>query len=195
MNKIYWNTATNGFYHSETHGPRRIEVVDEQAQNAALADLTAREDEEDADADAIWAERTARVMSPLVKEIDNPDCRIPAEAVEISQDVFDALMKGHSATGKPIGSDDDGLPVLTEPDCSVEDLMIAVRTRRDRALADSDWTQLPDSMPPAQRKAWAVYRDHLRSFPKTVEQAIANGLSALEAMQRIGAFIAQGRPQ
>lgn len=35
-----------------------------------------------------------------------------------------------------------------------------VRTERNRRLAGSDWTQLPDS--PADKPAWAAYRQQLR---------------------------------
>jgi Phage tail assembly chaperone protein len=195
MNKIYWDAATNGFFHSNIHGPRRIEVIDEAAQNEALAALTAREDEEDADADAIWAARVELRMAPPMMEVDNPDCRIPAEAVEISQEAYKAVMECHTTTGKRIVSGKDGIPVLAEPQISAQDLMTAARARRDRALADSDWTQLPDSMPPAQRKAWAAYRQHLRSLPKDIQAALANGLSELQAMQQLGELIARGRPQ
>lgn len=51
---------------------------------------------------------------------------------------------------------------------------MAVRFRRDRMLAASDWTQLPD-VPLATKEAWATYRQALRDvtaqsgFPDTVE--------------------------
>lgn len=38
-----------------------------------------------------------------------------------------------------------------------------VRTERNRLLAESDWTQLPDSPPDAL--AWGVYRKALRDLP------------------------------
>ena len=41
----------------------------------------------------------------------------------------------------------------------------AVRQWRDRLLAASDWTQLPDA--PVNRQAWADYRQALRDFPAT----------------------------
>ena len=40
-----------------------------------------------------------------------------------------------------------------------------MRLHRDRLLAESDWTQLPDSS--ADRETWATYRQALRDFPKT----------------------------
>jgi hypothetical protein len=38
-----------------------------------------------------------------------------------------------------------------------------MRHHRDRLLAQSDWTQLPDA--PVDRQAWADYRQALRDFP------------------------------
>jgi Phage tail assembly chaperone protein len=40
-----------------------------------------------------------------------------------------------------------------------------MRIYRDRLLAQSDWTQLPDA--PVDRQAWADYRQALRDFPAT----------------------------
>lgn len=41
----------------------------------------------------------------------------------------------------------------------------AVRAERNRLLAESDWTQLPD-VPTATRQAWATYRQALRDITK-----------------------------
>jgi len=40
-----------------------------------------------------------------------------------------------------------------------------MRYHRDRLLAASDWTQLPDA--PVDRAAWSTYRQQLRDFPAT----------------------------
>ena len=40
-----------------------------------------------------------------------------------------------------------------------------MRIHRDRLLAESDWTQLPDV--PVDAAAWADYRQTLRDFPTT----------------------------
>lgn len=50
----------------------------------------------------------------------------------------------------------------TVPD---EWLIERMRLHRDRLLAESDWTQLPDA--PVDRAAWATYRRALRDFPAT----------------------------
>ena len=46
-----------------------------------------------------------------------------------------------------------------------EHLIERMRLHRDRLLAESDWTQLPDA--PVDRQAWATYRQALRDLPAT----------------------------
>ena len=46
-----------------------------------------------------------------------------------------------------------------------EYLVERMRNHRNRLLAESDWTQLPDT--PVDRDAWATYRQQLRDFPAT----------------------------
>ena len=42
------------------------------------------------------------------------------------------------------------------------------RARRNRKLADSDWTQAPDSpLSDEKKKEWATYRQALRDLTKT----------------------------
>lgn len=50
----------------------------------------------------------------------------------------------------------------TVPD---EWLVERMRLHRDRLLAESDWTQLPDA--PVDKTAWATYRQALRDFPSS----------------------------
>ena len=45
-----------------------------------------------------------------------------------------------------------------------------IREKRDRRLAASDWTQMPDSPLSATKKAeWATYRQALRVLPNDLE--------------------------
>lgn len=41
----------------------------------------------------------------------------------------------------------------------------SMRAERNRRIAESDWTQLDDS--PADKQAWATYRQALRDLPKS----------------------------
>ena len=44
-----------------------------------------------------------------------------------------------------------------------------MRIVRNRLLADSDWSQLPDAQ--CDKAAWATYRQALRNFPATWKPA------------------------
>ena len=55
------------------------------------------------------------------------------------------------------------VPIETPTD---DDYTMVMRYQRDRLLADSDWTQIPDSsLSDSDRQAWATYRQQLRDFP------------------------------
>ena len=51
----------------------------------------------------------------------------------------------------------------------------SVREARTIKLADSDWTQLPDSsLSDTKKTQWAVYRQTLRDLPSTVNDPTAS---------------------
>jgi len=50
-----------------------------------------------------------------------------------------------------------------------------VRNQRDQLLAQSDWTQMPDSPLGAEVKAaWAQYRQELRDLPSNIPENVEN---------------------
>jgi hypothetical protein len=132
----FFSPSTGGFYSEAVNGPRRIE-----------GELSARE-------------RKAGKRAPM---IDNPRCTLPADAVEIGEERYGQLMQAQ-AEGKAI-TVLGGRPVAVErvPDAAERDQ--SRRRERDRRLAASDWTQLPDSpLDAAARTAWALYRQALRDL-------------------------------
>jgi hypothetical protein len=56
-------------------------------------------------------------------------------------------------------------PYVFPPPPTAEELAAQVRIERNRLLAASDWTQLPD-VTEAIRSAWAEYRQALRDIPQ-----------------------------
>ena len=59
---------------------------------------------------------------------------------------------------------------------TAEDLVIHIdyfRNVRNKKLAESDWTQLPDSpFTTAEKADWATYRQELRDFPSLFVEGI-----------------------
>lgn len=89
---------------------------------------------------------------------------IPADAVEISDDVYVQLLQAQEL-GKRITHDSAGRPVAVEyPPLDASVIAASVRDRRNGLLSDSDWTQLPD-VPAGTAEVWKPYRQALRDVP------------------------------
>lgn len=56
------------------------------------------------------------------------------------------------------------------PQPTAEELLNAIRIQRDKLLAETDWTQLPDNnLSETKRQEWIAYRQQLRDFPETCD--------------------------
>lgn len=102
-------------------------------------------------------------------EIHTPDMR-PSDAVQITDEHYAELLAS-LGSGKTLGADDAGAPVLLDPPApTVEELMAGLRYRRNQLLTQSDWTQGSDSPLSTGTKAgWAIYRQALRDLPAKVK--------------------------
>lgn len=110
-----------------------------------------------------WKSEKERFAGKRPTMVDNPDCRIPPHAVEISEARFKELMAAQQR-GAAIEVR-GGRPVAVPHAPSAEEARAARRRRRDQLLAASDWTQLPDSpLSEEERAEWAVYRQALRDL-------------------------------
>ena len=109
---MFYSKATGGFYTAELHGARLIEHVDTDSDTGEILDQ--------------WTE-------------PNPDCKIPADAIEITDVEHVALLEAQ-ATGKIIQADVDGRPVAVDPPPPTpEQLAAQVRTERDVRIAAVAW--------------------------------------------------------
>ncbi len=187
---IYYSPSQRAFYDDALFGPRKIEVVDEKRQAAAMrtalyADLAefqaavavAVEGEAQPVRSAFTRRERQAEANPIMKTVANPDCRLPADAVEVSADDH-AMLMAAQADGLEIVPSEDGRPIARSIEQSQEQVIATVRKLRDRALAASDWTQLPDAaeaLSAAKRQAWAEHRRKLRNLPAEVELAFAAG--------------------
>lgn len=145
MRIFYSRSAANGaggFFHEDAHGMRNILVPDPD-----------------------WKPGVGGELHPLI-EAPNPETKIPEDALEVSQEAYDALFAAQSS-GKVIVPGDDGHPsLIDQPGPSAEQQLKNMRVERDRALTASDWTQMADSpLAPSTKAAWAAYRLALRDYP------------------------------
>lgn len=104
--------------------------------------------------------------------------QIPADAVEVSEEDYAALLEAQSA-GKHIAPGKGGEPVaIDRPQLTDSQVEAQVRAERARLLAASDVLVLPDrwaNYTPERQADLASYRQALRDvpsqpgFPRTVE--------------------------
>lgn len=90
---------------------------------------------------------------------------IPSDAIQITDDeqtLYATNEYVRGTDGKP-----QKKPLYTP---TVDELLAVIRTKRNKLLADCDWTQLPDApLTVEQKQAWSVYRQELRDFPETCD--------------------------
>ena len=99
--------------------------------------------------------------------LEGIDKTIPTDAVAVTEAEFADLMAAQ-AEGLEIRPDANGKPVAAAHVATTDELLAALRKKRDRLLAASDFTQLSDSpLTDAERTAWAAYRETLRNLPAT----------------------------
>lgn len=93
---------------------------------------------------------------------------IPTDAVELSAERYASLLIGLSE-GQLIEVVHGDIQLALPPPPSEEALMQNLREQRDRLLAQSDWTQMPDApLSESDQAAWRVYRQQLRDLPEAI---------------------------
>lgn len=145
MNHFY-SPSTKGFYREDIHGPRQISVMRPLPEAPEGQEVAQGEDAPD----------------PVYDLVDNPDCNIPADAVEISNDEHIALMNGQATGNHMIVVGTDGKPSLQEKPTAF--FFERLRAQRNQMLTATDWTQAGD-VPEALKQKFLAYRQALRDLP------------------------------
>lgn len=101
---MYYSAQTGGFYDAQFHGARKLLIVDPAF---IWPQISIKENGE-----SILINDPA--ISPPMIEVDNPDTKIPADAVEITPEWHAVLISGQ-ASGMRIVADQSGHPVLDNP--------------------------------------------------------------------------------
>ena len=185
---MFFSAQTNGFYDVAFHGARLATIAD-PAWVRPKVDIVVQP------GDSAWDGAKLVINSghepitlrnvpdmeavPDTLEVDNPDCLIPADAVEITRELHAALLEGQSA-GQLISSDGDGCPVLVDPPpASPEHLAAVERAWRDGKLAATDGVVsrhrdeleegITTTLTVEQYTELQVYRRQLRDWPQTGE--------------------------
>lgn len=119
MSKVFYSAANGGFYEEHVHGFRQVDVAD-PAWVRPVITVTLAPGE-------TFGARTNTGKKPLVIKdvpdmdavapqirVDNPDCKIPADAVEVT-DAYRWELVNAQVTGKVIVANADGFPVMQDP--------------------------------------------------------------------------------
>lgn len=143
-----YSSTTKGFYSDAVHGPRRCIVPDPYwvrptievtLQPGELFDIGNGEQLTNAGATSFVADVPDMTWVAPSIEVDNPDCKIPVDAVEITDAQHAALLSGQSA-GLCIVADEAGFPILVPPTAPTEDELAArARVERDSRMVDFEW--------------------------------------------------------
>ncbi len=144
----YYSQQTRGFYNAEIHGSRLISIPDpEWVRPTHDVVLMPREfviiDGErvvnDTDGPITIPDVPDYSVGPPLVEVANQDCKIPADAVEITEEYHQELLAG-AAQSKRIEPDQSGYPVLVDtPEPTREEVVdkawLAIKAERDRRKA------------------------------------------------------------
>lgn len=116
---IYYSAVHNGFFTPELHGPRRLSIPDPAWVCPLLEDGSPDPDAE-----------------PPTIDIDNPDCKIPADAVPITDALHQSLLAAQ-AEGYAIAPDATGSPIATAPPTPTPEQILARLTAKLQDHLDS----------------------------------------------------------
>lgn len=177
MSRIYFSPSERGFFHEADFGARTLTHVDPEWQRPTIT-VTLKPGEsydmgphhpplvnDEADAITITDVPDLSVKPPMVT-VPNPDCRIPADAVEVTREEHQTLLAGQSSE-KMIHVVNGKAVLVDAPPPSNEEAARRAREQRDHLLADSDWVRLRaldtgEDVP----QAWQAYRQALRDITK-----------------------------
>lgn len=129
---------------------------------------------------------SGEVVTDLARAFPNTSIPQPPSLSDLDSLGVDAILEGPQPTltqfqyavrSGPTNINGQWFWVYTAVDMTPEAIAIvtenqwkAVRNTRDKGLADSDWTQLPDVPLSAEKKAeWASYRQALRDVTRQTD--------------------------
>lgn len=135
----FYSAKTGGFYSEEVHGDRQREVV-------------------------ITDPESGEVINRYMEL--NPDCKIPGDAVEVTDEEHVRLIDGQADSGG-IVPDKNGYPILASvPEPSIAQLGAEARLDRNARLTECDFvvTAAYERGEPVPAE-WVSYRQALRDLP------------------------------
>lgn len=163
----FYSAQTGGFYNDGIHGTRLVSVPD-PAWARPLIDVVLQPAETYGDtyndgeeAMALGEVPDIHAVHPTI-EVPNPDCKLPPDAVEITNEQHAALLAGQSA-GQRIVPDENGCPVLADqPPLTADEiktaLSVAVQDHMDAAAKAAGYDDIKSAVTYAEEPAVAKFQ-------------------------------------
>lgn len=116
--KQYYSPSTGGFHRDDIWGEREIPIPDPNWVHPVLEDGSLDPD-----------------VEPRTILVKNPDCKIPSDAVFVSEEYHQELMKAQFSDGKRIVPDEYGNPIaVDQAKESKEEITARIKKERDRRI-------------------------------------------------------------
>jgi len=198
---MFYSPSTGGFYEEGIHGSRRITIIEPAWQRPTI-DVTLQPGESYTVAGQLVVNETADPMQlgsvpdmdavPATIEIDNPDCKIPADAVQITAEHHAALIDGQSL-GKRIIADANGHPVLADPPPLTVAELKANKLAEISARCESEIAAIKSGYPDGEVLSWPKQETEARAYtadanaatPLLDALALARGITKADLASRV----------
>jgi hypothetical protein len=123
---MFYSKTTGGFYDKLIHGEKMIAIYD-----PAWVRPTVQVPQDDGNGGMVMVEVPDENAEHPTITIPNPDCKIPADAVEITDVEYTELLNAQSI-GKRIQADVNGNPVaVDQPKATTAEMWELIKARRD----------------------------------------------------------------
>lgn len=129
---MYFSASVKAFYDEHIHGSRTLLIIDPSWERPTVRIPDPKYDGS-GDVPLITVPDESAV--PRMIETANPLCKIPADAVEISDDEYAALLQAQQE-GRVIDADDNGHPVAVTPEIDLVAMKISYKKAIDIMAED-----------------------------------------------------------
>ena len=112
---MFYSKSNSGFYSEAVHGARLVTIVTPgwEPPTIEVPDPNWVAEDHPGEPTPLVSVPDPEAIPPTV-EVPNPDCKIPLDAVEITDEQWVLLLEGQTQ-GKLIVGDANGMPVLQDP--------------------------------------------------------------------------------
>lgn len=203
---IYFSAKHNQTFDGAEYGEQILYVNDNEAFREELDALRERENEAfklEGDAfvkeiNEINALRKHITANPPQKTIPNPDCKLPDDAVLMTDDLVTTLLEAVDDETKTINIGLDGYPIVTDAQMDPEALRVYAYSIIDAELNRTDRYELPSYRERKGEERYQeqmAYREGLRDLRENILERVPKDLSVADAQNKVLELIETQKPK